>query len=118
MIVNLNGEYVKIDDQIVASIIELNRKGYKTRNCCSGHDDKKYISGYIQFYKKYEFISIPRGWELDNFEGINYEYNNHITIRFDLEDCFNKEVKIKRAMNSLWKWAIELPELKRRKGER
>ena len=40
--------FIELDELIVPAIFELNRKGYRTLYCCSGHIDEPY-GGYIKF---------------------------------------------------------------------
>ena len=47
-----DGPWIPIDEGIADVIIDLNKKGYKTRYCCSGHDyEKSHFNGYIFFYE-------------------------------------------------------------------
>ena len=59
-----------IDELMIPAIRHLNRLGYKTAFCCSGHhimDERpeSYRYGYIYFKDKYEFETLPDGWYLD-----------------------------------------------------
>lgn len=36
----VNNDIIEIDTEIVDTIILLNKKGYKTKYCCAGHNDK------------------------------------------------------------------------------
>lgn len=62
-----NKEYVVIDDDIAYIIQTLNKKGYKTRFCCSGHfgEDnpsvkQKVYDGYIFFMDAHNFKNLPK----------------------------------------------------------
>ena len=59
-------EFLTIDADIAASISLLNKKGWKTNFCCSGHENS--VDAYIYFrnnkYLKY-IATIPKGWKVD-----------------------------------------------------
>lgn len=63
-------ELFTIDELMIPAIRNLNRLGYKTAFCCSGHHimDERPESdryGYICFKDKYDFKTLPEGWYLD-----------------------------------------------------
>lgn len=64
---NANLELVTIDELMIKPIVKLNKKGYGTRYCCSGHEmrEKANRKGYILFDDKYKFPSLPEGWRED-----------------------------------------------------
>ena len=116
MLLRLNdceGE-VEIDDAIAPSIIELNRKGFVTLACCSGHDRPDSYSGYVlfgvRFLRKY---GEPFGWgrDVDVYEDCDQEKNwrqSKRIIRFLLPDD-NKQERIDFMMETLRVWAAGLP---------
>ncbi len=60
-------ELATIDELMLKPIVKLNKKGYRTLYCCSGHEmrEKADRKGYIMFYDKYKFPSLPEGWRED-----------------------------------------------------
>ncbi len=118
MLLRLNdceGE-VEIDDAIAPSIIELNRKGFVTFACCSGHDRPDSYSGYILFtvrlLRKYgEPFGCRR--DVDNYEDCDqkkYLRQSKRIIRFPLPDD-NKQERIDSMMETLRVWAAALPNM-------
>ena len=59
------GDVVEVDELFVPVIAELNRKGYRTRYCCSGHYADEYSSSYIFFAEDYVFPSLPKSYMYD-----------------------------------------------------
>lgn len=64
-----HGELATIDELMIKPIVKLNKKGYRTRYCCSGHEMRDALSkrGYILFDEDYKFSSLPEGWKDDEF---------------------------------------------------
>ena len=46
-----SGPWIPIDDGIADIIVDLNKKGYKTRFCCEGHNRSQSCGGYIFFHE-------------------------------------------------------------------
>lgn len=71
--IDCHGEVVEVDELILPTIIELNKKKYFTEFCCSGHFYDRDSSTYIKFRKGIKLPIIPKGFivesNLDN-EGI------------------------------------------------
>jgi tRNA(Phe) wybutosine-synthesizing methylase Tyw3 len=57
-------ELAEIDDNITDVIITLNRKGYVTTDCCSGHISQNVTCVYVYFKKLYEFDFEPNGFDV------------------------------------------------------
>ena len=66
---NAHRELATIDELMIKPIVSLNKKGYRTRYCCSGHEmrDKHRGKGYVLFDENYKFSSLPEEWEEDAF---------------------------------------------------
>lgn len=60
-------EVVEIDELFVPIVLELNKKGYATRFCCSGHLEKdlKNINSYIYFEDFAKLPNLPEGYKYD-----------------------------------------------------
>ena len=59
------GDVAEIDELFVPMIAELNRKGYRTRYCCSGHYVDEYSSIFLFFAEDYVFSSLPKCYMYD-----------------------------------------------------
>lgn len=109
--------FIELDELIVPAIFELNRKGYRTSYCCSGHIGGPY-EGYIKFTTSLRSL-------------LNKDAIKETERLFDLEEAgfiirvknakkeFLSEVSIEDSMkiiyafiNDLNKWAASLPNLK------
>lgn len=111
-------EFVLIDDQLVVPILILNKKGYKTEYCCSGHIEENAVFSYIRFVEpifKYKGIIEPNGINLRNLNIIQIDEDLR-TIR--VSNKINKEnlslIDINKYINEfcdiILKWAMELPD--------
>lgn len=94
---------VEIDDLIVPTILELNKKGYKTRFCCSGHM-YSISSIHIMFEGYLEDVvknNLPEGF-------IFVESNlNSFIIRHEFVESDRYEELLKYN-NILYKWSLGL----------
>ncbi|GAX66747.1 hypothetical protein E1H45_19630 (plasmid) [Clostridioides difficile] len=84
---------IELDEAIADIIIELNKKGYKTLNCCSGHiNNDGETNCYISFYESYNF-TLPKNYcyESDNLIRCNF-YGNKLELKKQL----NQNIEILR----------------------
>lgn len=105
---------IEIDYYIYPAIYELNRKGYKTSMCCSGHEYDTHLSTYIIFY---EDVDANIDSEYFQFESYNYrgfhERKNCIRVKPEIAKKFkkkrtNKLVLVQKINEDLYKWAQSL----------
>lgn len=86
---DLDGSLIFIDEWIVSYISKMNRSGYLTTHCCSGHNTKL-MTGYVAFLDTYDdladyIIHHPR---LLNIIDLEYWYVNkkdYVTTVYDRE---------------------------------
>ncbi|HBG2405021.1 TPA: Rho termination factor N-terminal domain-containing protein [Clostridioides difficile] len=95
---------IELDEAIADIIIELNKKGYKTSNCCSGHIYKDNVKNketncYISFYKPYN-LKLPKGYSYDSDNVIRRYFSGN---KFELESQLNQNIDI------LTRWVDKLP---------
>lgn len=137
----IKDNYFEVDDNIAEAISLLNKKGYKTRNCCEGHlfleefavggdetvDDEwetncEVEEGYVEFDNSITITSVPNGWTLcdrSNIEDTQTIYFEYPVIKSlkdikvkDSENVKNQFAQERTSgMNSLLKWVNELPKL-------
>ena len=98
--VNCLGEVVELDELITPTIIELNKKGYYTKFCCSGHWYQNKPNTYIYFLDNCLPDIVPEGFIVQEksiirsrFEDSNYD------SKFDFVIDMNKR---------LYEWAKKL----------
>lgn len=106
--IGCEGKVFKCDEEMLLPIQILNKKGYKTEFCCSGHAFKKLCSGYITFREELDDVSVPKGWHLDTNDK-NFK-NRTIRYRINDPDIAVRQRGIHRKIDSLVKWCQELPE--------
>ena len=97
------GEVVcEIDDLIVDTIIVLNRKGWTTKYCCSGHlnKDNGFVTTYIYFEKPPK--THPQGFRKDR-DCIRPVVRDDAFVGLQGYDIL---VKLNRNM---YEWALKLP---------
>ena len=110
------GEVVEIDELFIPVIAELNKKGYKTRACCSGHLEKGCINSYIYFYDDKIPSTLPKEFLFDQdlYPWVNWGNRTKNCIRklFDSKKNINDLSKdiFKNAISVL-EWAEELENL-------
>lgn len=100
-----DGQLIHLDEMIYPTIRLLNKKGWITRYCCSGHIYGKIQQAYIYFEPKYvkELPSLPKGFVLD-------EKIDDPIIRSTNKNSSDNPLPIYRNASILYKWAKELPE--------
>ena len=116
---NCHGDVVEIDELFVPVIIELNRKGYRTRACCSGHYDfnpSNAYSSYLYFRDNIILSSLPDGYMYDQdlYPWVDWGNRKRNTIRFDFDreklfDGLGKDI-ISNALKVL-EWAEGLDKI-------
>ena len=89
---------VELDDPIAKYIGRLNKMGYRTRYCCSGHNYNHYLDIYISFKQDYKFDYLPEDWEYDEGDKKVIRYNISGT------NVSNIDIVIGKAMHSLDIW--------------
>lgn len=105
-----HGGTIEADELIVPVLIELRRKGYKTKSCCSGHWYGKTCTTYIYFEKGYDPKSAPKHMKWDEWDVDRLKP----TIRIDTdylkqfhEDRYNFIIKLNQL---IYEWALSLPD--------
>ena len=97
--------FVEIDDDIVDIITSLNKKGYATEFCCSGHAKNELIHIYISFSGETEFKKPPIGFKISHRNGrVIIEYTNRKPqLRIE-----SKQLLINQKINNLKAWTKNL----------
>lgn len=109
--------FIELDELIVPAIFELNRKGYRTLYCCSGHIDEPY-GGYIKFATSLKSL-LNKDAIIETERLFDLEETGFIIRVKNAKKEFLSEVSIEDSMkiiyafiNDLNKWAASLPNLK------
>ena len=81
-----DGDIIEVDELFAPVIAELNRKGYKTQYCCSGHYTGDYPNSYINFEEGIKLSSLPEGYRYDqeiypDVDWKRWDMQNYVTIR-------------------------------------
>ena len=121
-----NSEHlIECDELMIPIIMKLNKKGYVTKYCCSGHISPVCCgsnnvglandSCYIVFDETVELDSIPEGFNVKPVNNGLCVYRNiddmSLDIREELRIC-NRFDEILYAINKLRHWSTELPSLR------
>lgn len=113
-----SGKIRQIDELMIPTIIELNKKGYVTEFCCSGHLYTRTVDPYISFAREYLFSSLPEHWyqnriPLDpKFKKFKVRLGGKI-INKNTMNNFELYNLILEVNKSIYKWALDLPEYDR-----
>jgi hypothetical protein len=110
-------QHIHIDDLIAPAIQILNRKGYTTEGCCSGHlffstdinEKPKNLRSYINFEEGISLPSIPHGFVWIKSTCIAYDYN--IPYKYNVNARFEILREQLEVMEKLYNWALKLPDL-------
>lgn len=116
-----NGNYssldmIELDDLMITPILLLNKKGYKTEWCCSGHVYEHGNTGYIRFIDNifmYNYVIKPNGKiNLNNNKYLYIDDNKTIRAKDDKKDTMTLRELNKSIMDfnmEILKWALALP---------
>lgn len=105
-----SGHIIEVDDLLIPTIITLNKKGYYTKFCCSGHYDSQHPEGYIYFEEGIKLPNVPNGFYLEEEDGKGVTIRSNICKNRRLrKPTHNDFYKICDNAKSLLKWANQLP---------
>ena len=137
-----SGELAAVDEMILPIIVILNKKGYYTSHCCSGHlygnlyevDMRKGAEIYISFDDAASLPNVPIGWKIlgstdqqNSLKGIQIRETYDRRIK---PSILERQKQMFDALNDLLEWAMMLrpldedekkaikEEIKERKKER
>ena len=94
---------IEIDSKLAFQISILNKKGYTTKFCCSGHALDEWVSSYIYFEDKMD--SCPEDWHIDDDGYIIRGNRNRDWIELDF---ITRENILTNYNGNLLKWVLEL----------
>lgn len=106
---------IDIDYYVYPAVYELNRKGYVTTSCCSGHEKEDRLATYISFAEE---IDEDLDSEYFHYDSYNYrgfhERRKYIRVKPEIVKTFkkkrtNKLALIQAANRELYRWATTLP---------
>ena len=115
-IIQCECDLIEIDEPIIATIINLNSKGYTTNFCCAGHIHLRRVQIYIAFPKE---VPVPNELPRDfNFRTrlINGQpgYGGWVISlikKFEKHEVVERMDLVYRANKNLYNWAVSLPVL-------
>jgi len=120
-IIHCGWKLIQIDENMIPIITTLNQKGYKTTNCCSGHQwsfnstmKAEEMSGaYIGFHPLVRITSAPDGWVIEEKEGGGYIIRDEGELSIQRNwGLLEKQQWMFQLCTTALKWAMNLPELK------
>ena len=100
------GLLVEIDENIIETILILNKKGYRTLESCSGHLKGLGSSVYILFDDRYVFDTLPNGFSIDY---AYYSENDMLIGKSINGDISDRQMEIWNTSKDLLEWAEALP---------
>ena len=114
---NIKGPIVEVDEMIAPIISLLNKKGYKTRYCCSGHcyecDDGEFRTfTYILFQDILpKGITLPQGFSHTRTRKNKYDPKSRSLLEKENigDSDFSLLSNIFNTMRDLYGWAEQLP---------
>ena len=120
--IRIKSSLFEVDELIAPIISTLNKKGYKTSFCCSGHltsvkekhgSEIPNDSCYIMFEKRYSILNeLPKKFKLDCNE---ITEDKRIIIRKYYNEC-NRFYEIMNTMKELYEWVNNMKSLKSVRG--
>ncbi|XMB85886.1 hypothetical protein RJG79_10825 [Mycoplasmatota bacterium WC44] len=103
-----NGALEEIDELMIPTIISLNKKGYITLHCCSGHMFDGCPQVYIKFDNDNAPVIPPDGFSLKSDKyGTTVET---VTSLSNIEDDYELYEKIVDLSKILYQWSLSLDE--------
>jgi len=124
--------YVEIDELIAPTIQVLNRKGYITRYCCSGHsfedclelikteNGSEYqestipLTSYIIFEEGITLPVLPCCFVIDpDNPMLEIRKWHYIDNAYDLSQFYERTRSVLETMKQLYQWALDLPDFKK-----
>lgn len=111
-----DGRVVEVDELMTPTIIELNKKGWKTTFCCSGHlyNNGDKLGVYISFEGKVIPPNLPENFIAES-NGAIY----HKTQKFNNSNRPNQLKRFQQLFNlnmELYEWSLNLPYKKEEQG--
>lgn len=95
-----HGTVVEVDELMIPVVYELNKRGYITEECCSGHGWQNYnIYSYIRLeqesFNRIKKFELPEGWYYDNESCMinyctkNFNYDENMRFGRNVLNCMN-----------------------------
>lgn len=116
--IRIKAPLFEVDEMIAPIISLLNKKGYKTKYCCSGHlneviykdSSTPHNDCYIMFANKNKFknIKMPENFVVE-YEGYDDKKSLLIYKLYESEQEFERYIEIYETMKSLYEWVVKLP---------